>query len=95
MACGHLFDRLGYRALNECGDNILKGEEDVSLEEEGVRDFLEHVAIPEEILQSGTVNSIITENDHREYWKKERESTQSSMSRMDFSFYKTVTRTKN
>ena len=91
LACGHLFEKLGYRALNECGDNILRGREDIELEEDGVKDFLQHVVVPSSILQSGPIDSVITASDHRNYWKRARESTQSSMSKMDFSFYKTVT----
>ena len=91
LVCGHLFDKLGFRALNKVGDNILKGVEDISGEDEGVQAFLTHVAIPSEIRSAGPINTIITAQDHQKYWQKARESTQSSMSKMDFSYYKTIT----
>ena len=86
-----LYDKLGQRAMTEFGDRILRGEfEDESLDD-GVKLFLKNAAIPKSILDSGIVSDEISPEDHRIYWRKARERTQSSMSGLDFSFYKTVT----
>ena len=54
-----LYERLGFRALTPCGDDVLKGNVDVSTEEEGVSEFLQQVAIPPSIRQIGTSTSLL------------------------------------
>ena len=87
---GDLFDDLGYRAMTSAGDKILQGAYDTSQLDDGTQMFLSEVKIPPSILAVDPVQAYISPSDHREYWNKARESTQSSLSNMDFSFYKTV-----
>ena len=87
---GQLFQDLGQRAMTYSGDLILKGEYDVSDKDEGVREFLTEVKIPTPILESSPIQAHISPQDHKQYWERAREATQSSISGMDFSFYKSV-----
>ena len=87
---GKLFQALGQRAMTKTGDDILKGSFDSSTLDDGTRAFLDEVKIPSSVLSVPPVPAYISPSDHKEYWNRAKESTQSSMSQMDFSFYKTV-----
>ena len=51
-------------------------------------EFLEELKMPECVLDSGPIETDIFVEEHVQYWKRARESIQSSMSGMHFGFYK-------
>ena len=61
-----------------CPENIHKG----------AKDFIAATAMPSRIISSKPVSSVITPDQHRTFWKSQRESTQSSPSGMHFGFMK-------
>ena len=84
-----LLNHVGLDGLTPDSDAILQGRFDIPPGvEQGAADFIHAVKMDEDLKQGGAIDPDINTEDHISYWKRARESTQSSMSGLHFGFYK-------
>ena len=86
-----LIDLVGLQGDTPYADEILKGTavlpSDLSSD---TIEFLMAVKIPDAVMLEGAINPDIELDEHIRFWRRARESTQSSMSGLHFGFYKTT-----
>ena len=88
-----LVEDFGPRGLTVESENILTGTYSIPNDlDDGTQEFIEAVRMDMKILKSGTIQTEISEYEHKAYWKNARESTQSSMSGIHFGVYKSITK---
>lgn len=88
-----LFELVGLKGDTAYADEILKGTALLPSElDQSTLDFLEALKIPEAVLLEGAISPDIELEEHTKFWKRARESTQSSMSGLHFGFYKATTK---
>ena len=89
----YLHEVVGDMAINEESEKILCGRFITSsTDEEGVIDFIENVKRAESVERSKRIGTEISLEEHQKFWKRARESTQSSISGLHFGFYKSITK---
>ena len=89
----YLHEVVGDMAINEESERILCGKFITSsTDEDGVADFIDNVKRAKSVERSNRINTEISLEEHQNFWKQARESTQSSMSGLHFGFYKSITK---
>ena len=87
-----LKDIVGLDGLTVAADSILLGTFEIPAGiDKGAEDFIKAVRMDDNLRDAGLFSPDITTEEHISYWKKARESTQSSFSGLHFGFYKTTT----
>ena len=80
---------VGSCAMTKDSERILQGTYTCSPSiHPGARDYIKATKMPSSILESSPVSAAISPEEHREFWKTQRESTQSSPSGLHFGFMK-------
>ena len=91
LVCHPLDKILGPNSMTIEAEGILNGSVKLTCPiHPGAEDFLMCVPMDDRIKSKGAIPCQITEQEHVRFWKKARESTQSSISGLHFGFYKTT-----
>ena len=84
---------VGPRSMTRDAEKMLLGTYEIDPDvEQGTAEYIQAVKMDWKIMKKGAIETEITEEDHRVYWKKAREATQSSMSGIHFGVYKSITK---
>ena len=91
MAHGKLIDELGPCGMTRNAERALRGTyvppHDTHL---GAKIFLANICMSPAIIAAPTISAAITAEEHSQFWRSQRESTQSSPSGLHFGYMKTT-----